>query len=421
MRARGIYATILAVAVFLGGIILSAVVIRTAIATKVDMVAINEALKIVEEYGDNLQQGDYGGITLPIAILDADGGLLYQNYEGPEPTVHDAIRSRSTIVDIRAEDAIVGKLIVRHDDDQSLQLMKQRFAMILVTAFTILALLCALYALFLQHTIFKPFRKLQGFAANVARGHLDMPLSMGKDNPFGAFTESFDIMREELAAARQSEYEANRSKKELVASLSHDIKTPVASIKAVSELMLLRATDEKTTKQLNTIHSKAEQIDRLITDIFHATLEELSELKVTVAEELSSVLYGIIRNANDHDRIVCDPIPECMIVTDVHRLQQVLDNVVSNAHKYAGTQVTISSSLTNTHLELHIHDEGDGIHEEELPLVFNKFYRGSNAEGQSGSGLGLYISQYLMQRMQGDIDCHNREDGFMVTLRIKLA
>ena len=90
-------------------------------------------------------------------------------------------------------------------------------------------------------TVFKPFKKLQSFAVNVARGNLDIPLKMDKNNPFGAFTESFDIMREELAAARQSEYAANRSKKELVASLSHDIKTPVASIKAVSELMLMRA------------------------------------------------------------------------------------------------------------------------------------------------------------------------------------
>lgn len=102
---------------------------------------------------------------------------------------------------------------------------------------------------------------------------MEVPLNMNKNNPFGVFTESFDIMREQLAAARKSEYEANRSKKELVASLSHDIKTPVASIKAVSELMLLRAMDAKDIRQLNMINAKAEQIDLMITDMFHATLE----------------------------------------------------------------------------------------------------------------------------------------------------
>ncbi|CAK4840667.1 unnamed protein product [Aphanomyces euteiches] len=244
---------------------------------------------------------------------------------------------------------------------------------------------------------------------------------MDKNNPFGAFTESFDIMREELAAARQSEYEANRSKKELVASLSHDIKTPVASIKAVSELMLIRADDNKVIKQLNTIFSKAEQINLLVTDMFHATLEELQELKVTVTEELSSILNGMIANVNYDDQISCDPIPECIILADVTRLQQVLDNVLSNSYKYAGTAVTIASHVTHTHLELRIMDYGNGVAEEELPLLFNKFYRGNNAEGQGGTGLGLYISKYLMQKMLGDIECHNRNGGFTVILKIKLA
>jgi signal transduction histidine kinase len=228
-------------------------------------------------------------------------------------------------------------------------------------------------------------------------------------------------MREELASARQSEYVANRSKKELVASISHDIKTPVSSIKAVSELMLLRAVDEKVIKQLNTIYAKAEQINLLVTDMFHATLEELKELKVTVIEEYSNVLNGMITNVNYDDQISCDPIPECIILTDVTRLQQVFDNILSNSYKYAGTRVTITSHVSRTHLEISINDYGNGITKDELPLLFNKFYRGNNVEGQSGSGLGLYISKYLMQNMQGDIECHNREDGFTVTLKIKLA
>ncbi len=66
-------------------------------------------------------------------------------------------------------------------------------------------------------------------------------------------------------------------------------------------------------------------------------------------------------------------------------------------------------------------DYGKGIGGDELPLLFNKFYRGNNVEGQSGSGLGLYISKYFMYHMHGDIACHNREDGFTVTLKIKLA
>ena len=145
-------------------------------------------------------------------------------------------------------------------------------------------------------------------------------------------------------AARQREYESNRSKKELVATLSHDIKTPVASIKAVSELMLMQAKDEKIMKHVNTIYSKAEQINLLVTDMFHATLEELQQLKLTVTEESSEVLVEMIENVNYDHKIVYDPIPPCIILTDPVRMQQVIDNIISNSYKYAGTNITIKVS-----------------------------------------------------------------------------
>lgn len=419
MRTKWLILTILFV--YIAGGASSWLVIETKVDTDVDMVAMNEVLKKLESYWGNIEQGDYSTIKQPFTVIDNRGRLLYQTFGGPSPTLNEAIKNRDTITDVIIEGTLVGKLIIQSDYKEVVQHSKQLLIIVLFTTLTVLAVLCTLYVLYLNYTVFKPFNKLQSFAVNVARGNLDIPLRMGKNNPFGAFTESFDIMREELALARQSEYHANRSKKELVASLSHDIKTPVASIRAVSELMLLRAVDDKVIKQLTTIYSKADQIDLLVTDMFTATLEELNELKVTVTEELSSVLNGMIANVNYDNQINCYPIPACMILTDATRLQQVFDNILSNSYKYAGTSVTISSAISHTHLELRIMDYGKGINPDELPLLFNKFYRGNNVEGKSGSGLGLYISQYLMQNMQGDIECHTREDGFTVTLRIKLA
>jgi histidine kinase len=66
-------------------------------------------------------------------------------------------------------------------------------------------------------------------------------------------------------------------------------------------------------------------------------------------------------------------------------------------------------------------DYGPGISEEELPLLFNKYYRGKNVDGKNGSGLGLYISKYFMEKMYGHIYCYNREDGFTVVIKSKLA
>lgn len=407
--------------ILLGGAVAVGVQLGTPIHTEVDTVALNEIVQTVEHSWPSLNEGDYQAVSMPFAVVDTSGNLLYESRTGQFTSLEDAFRQRMPIVDVMINESEAGQIIMFSDVREGLQVIKQRLIMTTVVVCLGIALLGGLYMLLLYKSLVRPFTKLQLFARNIARGQLDSPLHMDRNNWFGAFTESFDIMREELAAAKKSEYEANRSKKELVASLSHDIKTPISSIKAISELLQLRLTEDKALRQVNTIHAKAEQINILITDMFHATMEELNELKVLPKEEYSTVLEDMIAGANVDDRISADPIPACMILTDTVRLQQVLDNLISNSLKYAGTSIHITSKLTQTHLLLRIDDFGPGVSEEELPLILGKFYRGSNASGKSGAGLGLYISRYFMQQMQGDLECLNREDGFSVVLLIKLA
>lgn len=185
--------------------------------------------------------------------------------------------------------------------------------------------------------------------------------------------------------------------------------------------MLVLTTSEKERKQLNTIYAKAEQIDLLVTDMFHATLEELEELKVTVVDEHSSALQKLIESSNYYGKIEWDDIPECIIHTDTARLQQVFDNILSNSYKYANTSVRITFKIASSYLEVIIMDYGMGVPEDELPLLFNKFYRGHDVTGQSGTGLGLYISKYLMEKMESYITCYNRTDGFSVMIQIPLS
>ncbi|MFC7678986.1 ATP-binding protein [Paenibacillus sp. GCM10028914] len=389
----------------------------------VDIIAVNETVKEIEASWDDLDQASFRDLKLPFVVLSLDEQVLFSSSEGGATTVNDAIRNRDTVVDIKQGSTIVGKLIIPNDGRRVAEESGRWIFTVALLIYITIALLCVLYLVYVNRTVIRPFRKLQHFAQQVARGQLETPLEMNRNNWFGAFSESFDIMRVELAAARQSEYEANRSKKELVASLSHDIKTPLSSIKAVSELMLVLAEDGKQQKQLRMIHSKAEQIDLLVTDMFHTTLEELDELKVSVNEVYSTVLSDMIQNVNHYDKIHCGIIPDVMLLTDVRRLQQVFDNVISNAYKYADTELHIQFRLSEAgdFLVMSIMDFGDGVPTDELPLLFNKFQRGSNSEGLGGSGLGLYISKYLMERMQGDISCHNREDGFTVKLQIRLV
>jgi len=284
-----------------------------------------------------------------------------------------------------------------------------------------IALAGALLFIYCEKNVLKPFRKLQGFARRIAAGNLDIPLEMDKSNLFGAFTESFDLMRVELNKARENERAADRSKKELVASLSHDIKTPVASIKAVTELMLVTAKHDKEIQQLETINAKAEQINSLITNMFHATLEELQALSVTLAEVPSTAVLGLVKSADYEEKVRGFSIPNCLINADLMRLQQVFDNIIGNSYKYANTEITATAKFDENHLVIEIADFGAGVSEEELPLILNKFYRGKNTESKSGYGLGLYISKYLLEQMSGDLQCENYKNGFKVKVFLQLA
>lgn len=406
------------------GIFISFQLINVKVDHTLDMVAANRILQEVSRHWEDPSQGDYRDIKDTFAVIDTQEQPKF-TFNHPSSTInttlHEALKNRDTVLVVEKNGQTLGKIIIQNNVQNQFQQTQQKLVIVILVTFLLLSIIIFIYTMTLKHLIITPFNKLQHFAVQIAKGNLDLPLPMFRHNPFGAFTESFDIMREELAKAKQSEYEANRSKKELIATLSHDIKTPIASIKAISELMLLCTEDEKTTKQLNMVHTKAEQINILVTDMFHATLEELQELKVQVNEEYSSRLIPMIENVNFDDKLTYEPVPACIVLIDSVRLQQVFDNVLSNAYKYAGSPITITFAMEPHFLRIEIRDYGTGIPPEELPLLFNKFYRGSNTEGRHGAGLGMFISQYLMHQMQGEIACWNRQDGFTVCLKIRLA
>jgi len=313
-------------------------------------------------------------------------------------------------------------LINTNRQAQMQQQIRQAAGLVLII-FSCLAVISALSFFYLNRKVLKPFHELGSFARNIAAGNLDVPLAMDRNNLFGPFTESFDIMREELAKARYQEAMANKSKKELVASLSHDVKTPLTSIKLISELLEATAADPKTKEKVHTIYEKADQIDRLVTNLFQASLEELGRLSVTVTEEESRKLADLIRTADFYGHTSMGQIPDCILRMDPLRMQQVFDNIINNSVKYAGTSIDISFSLISEFLKITIRDYGSGVPEDEIPLLFEKYYRGSRAveDQKDGSGIGLYICSYLMDQMGGSIRCYNHENGFAAELLVPLS
>ncbi len=385
-----------------------------------DTVAVNEVVQSVTEDFNDLEQHK-NTTALDYVVLDENGNLLYKTKFGLSESVNAAITHRDTILDITINDTAVGKVIIFNDGELSLQAQKRTAIIILSVAIIISGGICIGYALYMHFTMIRPFRKLKGFAERIAGGNLDIPLEMDKRNLFGAFTESFDIMRSELKKARLAEAQAQQSKKELVAKLSHDIKTPIASIKAVSEVGLAVATNEKDKANYTQIIGKADQINTLVTNLFTATLEELQQLTVTPTNIESSKVKTMLENADYLHKATIPDIPECLVYADSLRLQQVFDNIFANSYKYAKTDIVVTAQKADNYIVIGIEDYGGGVNAEELPVLKEKFKRGSNAKNTEGAGLGLYISDYFMKEMQGELNIENGEHGLKVTVTLTLS
>lgn len=428
MRRKGLLTgmMLVSVAVFLS-LVLS--VVRASEMDQ-DAVAVNTAVHTVQD--DWEHPGTHVNQTgLDYVALDLDGAVRLRTREGLSETIYAAVRHRDTILDLTDGEMVVGKLIIYNDSVAGWQSQKKHVLIVLSAGMLLQCLLCAAYLWYLERAMIRPFDQLRDFATRVAGGNLDIPLAMDRQNLFGAFTESFDLMRSELKRARLAEAQANESRKELVAKLSHDIRTPVASIRAAAEVGAALTSDARTKENYSQILYKADQISALVNELFSATLEELAQLPVYAVDMESGEVAELLKSADYLHCARIPDLPECLLCADRLRLQQVFDNIFANAYKYAGggrpsvrdaiCRIGVTACREDAFLVVGIEDSGGGVDAKELPLLKEKFWRGSNCGGVEGAGLGLFLSDYFMREMHGELTVANGEHGLLVQVRVPLS
>lgn len=409
----------LAGALILG--IVAAMFLVPAQEYKPNLSQLNDVTATLAADFDRLTNTDYElpACDYDYAVLDAEGRLLCATTEGLATDVYSALKRSDMILDIVRSGQLLGKVIFASNLETHWLAYRGSMQLLVVGILVVMALVYAVFLLYLYKRLLSPFKNMKSFAQRVAAGELDVPLEMDERNVFGAFTESFDMMREELKRARINEQAAEQSKRELVASLSHDIQTPVASIKAVAEVMELTA-EAGDVQKLKSIEAKASQIQQLVTELFHTTLEELDSLNVLTVGLASNEIYRMIEASDYQGRVILEELPGCLVLADPVRLAQVMDNIIANSYKYAGTTIWVAGELDGEGLSLCLRDEGPGVQDEELPLLCSKYFRGSSAAAKDGYGLGLYIAHHLIERMGGNLECYNAHPGFSVRLWLKL-
>ena len=294
----------------------------------------------------------------------------------------------------------------------------------------------------------RPVNDLKNFSEELAKGNLDASLPIRRNNLFGGFSEAFDIMREELKNSQKRRIEAEIARKELVSSLSHDVKTPVAVIEATCEVLEVKfrrrlaglnedgeAFEEEfkeindSLEKIHVITSKTHTIQSIMADLIHSNLEDSEKVSVLPVEEYSTYIEDYFKRIANYGNIILENhIPSCLIYMDRQRMEQVIDNIVGNSVKYAGTEIHVyfddindmlmPDGSTGGFVRVRIKDSGPGVDEEDLPLLAQKYYRGANAREQNGYGMGMYLVKQYMLKQYGDMEYYN-DNGFTVVLMLK--
>ena len=320
---------------------------------------------------------------------------------------------------------------------------------ILIVFWAVIFIIGILFLFMIYWIELRPMREMEKVADQIAKGNLDAPLPVHVGNVFGNFVESFDLMREELKHSKEKEIDAERAKRELVAELSHDLKTPVATIQATCEVLDMtcrkkideleksgkeevpytREDLEKIMEKNGYLMSKSETINSIVQNVFRATLDDMEELEINLSEERSDRIEKFIVNLKDYGNVILDNhIPECLVYMDPLRMEQVVDNIIGNSYKYAGTDIHVkfeevkdsapTGERQGNFIKVTIRDSGAGVPEDELPLVVEKYYRGKTVKEKQGYGLGMYLVNNYMEKQGGGMQYYN-DNGFVVELFVK--
>lgn len=267
----------------------------------------------------------------------------------------------------------------------------------------------------LSDFVLMPLKELNYAAERIGSGDLDFKIKYNKANEFGKLCTEFDTMKEklQLSIKKQEIYETAR--KELIASITHDLKTPLTSIIGYVEGLQDGVVSDPDTIQnyLNVIHDKSTRLDHLIDDLFTFTQLELEKFTVNKVETpmqmmLSEYTHTKIREYQSNPDIafiVKEPLEDAVLNVDEFRIGQVLENLISNAHKFTKSYIKLYTDSDDLYYNIYVEDDGIGIAKTDLPFIFDYFYQCDKAREtkNKGTGLGLAICKQLIEAHEGKI------------------
>lgn len=244
------------------------------------------------------------------------------------------------------------------------------------------------------------------------------------ENEVGELTYSFELMRDELKEKQIKEESLKKSQQELISSISHDLKTPLSTIKAYSEGLRdgIARTSESQKNFVNIIIGKTDLLIQMINELLEYSNTQLKQLdirrqEIYFLEYFIPVMKEIEVFVKQKDMEFSYEIKtsDMLINIDTKRITEVLYNLVENSMKYIGEKkghIEIKAERQEDYILVKVKDNGIGISSDDIPYVFDKFYRAEKSRSSSipGSGLGLSICKYIITEHGGEIYCKSRHN-----------
>ena len=280
--------------------------------------------------------------------------------------------------------------------------------------------------------IMRPVNALADAARRVEAGDYTKPVGYDGKDEFTAVCAAFEQMQRHLLEEREKNAAYERARTELVAGISHDLRTPLTSVQGYLKGLRdgVANTEEKKARYLDIAYRKAHDMDRLLQRLFDFSRLETGSLPLSpvrtdlgeFAREYARGAAGELAEKGGRFVLRGAPAPH-PVRMDREQMKRVLDNLTENALRYAGAEelvLTLTVWRGQDMEKLRFADNGRGVPEEQLPHLFEQFWRGDQSRGKTsgeGSGLGLYIVKYIVEAQGGAVAAWN-DGGLVIELAL---
>ncbi len=319
----------------------------------------------------------------------------------------------------------------RYRDSYFLRLTEAETLMAFLYLLSGIAIFSAVFFI-LQERSMRYISRISAAIQNISEGDLNTTVEVVGDDEFTAMAVNLNKMVGDIRNLMDKEREAERTKNELITNVAHDLRTPLTSIIGYLELLSgdVKIPAEMQKKYIDIAYAKSKRLEKLIEDLFGFTKMNYGKLtmhvsKVDIVKLLSQLLEEFYPSFRDKDLSyeLKSNVPAKIITADGNLLARLFDNLINNAIKYGaeGKKVLVQIHTEEELITISVTNYGYVIPAEDLPLLFNKFYRveQSRSTNTGGTGLGLAIAKSIVDMHGGTINVTSDLNGTVFTVRLK--